>query len=110
MGRAGAGATLAALAVALALVSSRVGLAADHDDDWPGISPFATPTVLWSVYAILRTPNDFAAAIETAILVGGDVETTAAMTGAIAGAHLGLEDIPDEFACLVNDRGTWGGA
>ena len=94
----------------IAPVIARVGLAVDHDDDWPGISPFVTPSVLWSVYAFLRTPKDFVAAIDTAIAVGGDVDTTAAMTGAIAGAHVGLGGIPEDFACLVNDRGTWGRA
>ncbi|MDP7603953.1 MAG: ADP-ribosylglycohydrolase family protein [Alphaproteobacteria bacterium] len=86
---------------------ARAGLAADYDDPWPGISPFVVPSVIWSLYAFLRTPEDYWAAISTAIAVGGDVDTTAAMTGAMAGARVGLEALPP-LARQVHDQGTWG--
>ena len=35
------------------------------------------------------------------------MDTTAAMAGAISGAHLGLERLPLELAHQLNDRGTW---
>jgi len=73
-----------------------------------GISPFVTESVLWSLYAFLRTPDDYTSAIHTAIIAGGDVDTTAAMTGAIAGARNGLEAIPPSLANRVNDQGSWG--
>lgn len=38
----------------------------------------------------------------------GDVDTTAAMAGAISGAHLGLEAVPREWAERVQDQGSWG--
>jgi hypothetical protein len=63
----------------------RVGLQPDYTDFWNGISPFVTSSVLWSLYSFLRSPDDYWEAICTAIAVGGDVDTTAAMTGAIAG-------------------------
>ncbi|MDP6573203.1 MAG: ADP-ribosylglycohydrolase family protein [Rhodospirillales bacterium] len=77
-------------------------------EPWPGISPFVVPSVLWSLYAFLRTPDDYWQAVCTAIAVGGDVDTTAAMTGAIAGARRGLAAIPADLAARLNDQGTWG--
>jgi ADP-ribosylglycohydrolase len=44
----------------------------------------------------------------TAVAVGGDVDTTAAMAGAISGARVGLAGLPRSLARLVTDRGTWG--
>jgi ADP-ribosylglycohydrolase len=85
-----------------------VGLDTSYGDGWEGISPFVTPSVLWSLYSALRSPSDYWTAVCTAIAVGGDVDTTAAMTGAIVGAAVGLEGIPREAAALVTDRGEWG--
>jgi ADP-ribosylglycohydrolase len=39
--------------------------------------------------------------------VGGDVDTTAAMAGAIAGARNGLGAIPAALIEPLNDRGQW---
>jgi ADP-ribosylglycohydrolase len=86
---------------------SRVGLETGYSDGWEGISPFVTGSVLWSLYSFLRSPDDYWESICTAIGVGGDVDTTAAMTGAISGARVGLEGIPSDLARRVNDMGTW---
>ncbi len=86
---------------------SRVGLETGYSDGWEGISPFVTGSVLWSLYSFLRNPDDYWESICTAIGVGGDVDTTAAMTGAISGARVGLEGVPSDLARRVNDRGTW---
>lgn len=75
---------------------------------WDRISPFVVPSVIWSLYSFLRTPDDYWTAVCTAIRVGGDVDTTAAMTGAVSGAHLGLEALPSHLAARVNDFDTWG--
>lgn len=75
---------------------------------WEGISPFVVSSVLWSLYSFLRTPSDYFETICTAIAVGGDVDTTAAMAGAISGAHLGLAAVPPELAHCLTDQGTWG--
>ena len=76
-------------------------------DGWQGVSPFVTTSVLWSVYSFLRSPDDYVESIRTAIAVGGDVDTTAAMTGAMSGALVGLDRLPQELALQVNDAGTW---
>jgi ADP-ribosylglycohydrolase len=91
------------------LISS-VGRTPDYVDRWPGISPFVTSSVLWSLYAFLKNPDDYWETIRTAIAVGGDVDTTAAMAGAISGAHLGLEAVPLNLTHRLTDQGTWGQA
>ncbi len=80
----------------------------DYANGWQGISPFVTSSVLWSLYSFLRSPDDYWETICAAIAVGGDVDTTAAMAGAISGAHLGLEAIPSDLSRRLTDRGTWG--
>jgi ADP-ribosylglycohydrolase len=80
----------------------------DMEQGWPGISPFVIPSVLWSLYAFLRHPDNYREAVSTALAVGGDVDTTAAMTGAISGAYVGLEALPQHLTRRINDRGEWG--
>ncbi len=64
--------------------------------------------MLWSLYSFLRSPEDYWETVCTAIAVGGDVDTTAAMAGAMSGAHLGLGAVPSRLAHRLTDRGTWG--
>jgi ADP-ribosylglycohydrolase len=52
----------------------------------------------------LKHPKEYTSAIQFVISCGGDVDTTAAITGALSGAHLGLKALPD-LAKKVNDRG-----
>lgn len=85
---------------------ARLGQDPEVGEAWHGISPFVTPSVLWSVYAFLRHPTSYWDAVCAAIRVGGDVDTTAAMTGAIAGAHVGLEALPP-LARRVTDQGAY---
>jgi hypothetical protein len=86
----------------------RVGVLPPFEAGWHGISPFVTTSVLWSLYAFLRNRDDYWAAIRDAIVCGGDVDTTAAMTGAIAGARLGVAAVPETYLRLINDNGGWG--
>ncbi len=89
---------------------SKAGIADDYplEDEWQGITPFVTSSVLWSLYSFLRTPDDYWETICTAITVGGDVDTTAAMAGAISGAYLGLEAIPSNLSQRLTDWERWG--
>ena len=59
-----------------------------------GVSGYVNHTVPASLYAWLRHRGDFARAIESIILLGGDTDTTGAITGAIAGAECGADAIP----------------
>jgi ADP-ribosylglycohydrolase len=87
---------------------SGIGQNPDYPEGWQGVSPFVTTSVLWSLYSFLRSPEDYWETVCTAIAVGGEVDTTAAMAGAISGAHLGLDQIPRQLARRVTDQGTWG--
>ena len=87
---------------------SQEGLEQDPRNGWRGIPPFVVGSVLWSLYSFLRSPEDYRETIHTAISVGGDVDTTAAMAGAISGARLGLAAVPRSLAHRLIDRGTWG--
>ncbi|HET7479567.1 MAG TPA: ADP-ribosylglycohydrolase family protein [Rubrobacteraceae bacterium] len=87
---------------------SGTGLDPDQGREWQGIPPFVVSSVLWSLYSFLTSPEDYWRAIRTAIAVGGDVDTTAAMAGAISGAHLGLDSLPGDLTRHLTDRGTWG--
>jgi ADP-ribosylglycohydrolase len=84
------------------------GLDPAHIDRWRGISAFVTPSLLWSLYAFLRSPDDYWETICTAIGVGGDTDTMAAIAGAISGARLGVAALPAELLGRLNDRGEWG--
>ncbi len=88
---------------------SKAGIGANYldEDEWKGISPFVISSVLWSLYSFLRTPEDYWETMCTAIAVGGDVDTTAAMAGSISGAYLGIGAIPSHISKCLTDRGTW---
>jgi poly(ADP-ribose) glycohydrolase ARH3 len=75
---------------------------------WQGISAFVTPSVLWTLYAFLRSPDDYWETVCTAIRVGGDTDTMAAIAGAISGARLGVDALPAALLNHLTDRGEWG--
>jgi ADP-ribosylglycohydrolase len=75
---------------------------------WQGISAFVVPSVLWSLYAFLRSPDDYWETVCTAIAVGGDTDTMASMAGVISGARAGAGALPEKLVARVNDRGEWG--
>jgi ADP-ribosylglycohydrolase len=79
-----------------------------HTGEWRGISAFVTPSVVWSLYAFLHTPDDYWATVCTAIGVGGDTDTMAAIAGAISGARLGPAALPAGLVERLDDRGRWG--
>ncbi|OPZ80129.1 MAG: ADP-ribosyl-(dinitrogen reductase) glycohydrolase [bacterium ADurb.Bin429] len=62
-----------------------------------GISGFINHTVPAALYCWLRYPHDFRAAVESAILLGGDTDTVGAIVGGLAGATLGADAIPEEW-------------
>jgi ADP-ribosylglycohydrolase len=85
-----------------------LGLDPVHNSTWQGISAFVIPSVLWSLYSFLRSPDDYWETICIAIGVGGDSDTMAAMAGAISGARVGVEALPSGLLERINDRGEWG--
>jgi ADP-ribosylglycohydrolase len=109
------GAAVAGVADWLPLVPSAAaarlraeGLDPGHVSPWLGISAFVTPSVAWSLYAFLRTPDDYWTTVCTAIAAGGDTDTMGAIAGALAGARLGPDAIPADLLGRLTDRGGWG--
>ena len=83
------------------------GLDPAHGSHWQGISAFVIPSVVWSLYAFLRSPDDYWETICTAIGVGGDTDTMAAIAGAISGARLGVSALPESLVSRLTDQGEW---
>lgn len=79
----------------------------DDDPRWSGVSPWARPSVLWSLYCLMASPKDVWGAIEIAVWVGGDSDTIAAMAGAMVGAHIGIDKFPqkpmEEVVPVIHD-------
>jgi poly(ADP-ribose) glycohydrolase ARH3 len=56
-----------------------------------------------AIYSFLKNSQDFEDAVTYAVCLGGDTDTIGAMTGAISGAYLGVEAIPERWLnCLEN--------
>jgi hypothetical protein len=62
-----------------------------------GVTGYVYHTVPLALYCWLRWPGDFRRAVEEVIALGGDADTTGAITGAIAGATMGAGQIPSEW-------------
>ncbi len=63
-----------------------------------GLGGAAFETVPSAFYCWLRAPDSFLDVITTAVLGAGDADTRAAIAGAIVGAYLGAEAIPERWA------------
>jgi ADP-ribosylglycohydrolase len=75
-----------------------------------GVTGYVYHTVPICLYCWLRYPGDFRRAVEEVILLGGDTDTTGAITGAIAGASVGAAGIPADWLGGVRDwpwSATW---
>lgn len=62
-----------------------------------GVSGYILHTVPVALHAALSRPDDFRAAVLSAVACGGDSDTVAAITGGIVGAHVGPTAIPAEW-------------
>lgn len=54
-------------------------------------------------YCLNRHPNDFSAAVLTAVNAGGKADSIACLVGALAGCRLGRQAIPVEWLDAIND-------
>jgi ADP-ribosyl-[dinitrogen reductase] hydrolase len=68
-----------------------------------GVSGYMYHTVPVAIYAFLRYPDDFRAAVQSCIRCGGDTDTVAAIAGALVGARVGKPGIPAEWLRGVID-------
>lgn len=62
-----------------------------------GVSGYMYHTVPIALYCWLRNSGDFRPAVEEVIRLGGDVDTTGAIVGGLAGATVGARGIPVEW-------------
>ncbi len=62
-----------------------------------GVSGFAPNTMAVALFAWLRHRGDFATTLEAVISCGGDTDTVAAITGALAGTEVGEAGMPREW-------------
>ncbi|EMI56154.1 ADP-ribosylglycohydrolase family protein [Rhodopirellula sallentina] len=62
-----------------------------------GVTGYTYHTVPVAIHAWLSNPKDFRKAVTSTIECGGDADTTAAIVGAIVGAGVGREGIPNEW-------------
>ena len=68
-----------------------------------GTSGYVVETVASALYCFLRTPDDFMTTVASAVMGGGDTDTTAAIAGAISGAHNGVLNMPRQLVEEVED-------
>jgi poly(ADP-ribose) glycohydrolase ARH3 len=59
-----------------------------------------------AIAAFLRHPTDPIATVTTAICLGGDTDTIAAMAGAMGGAHAGASAVPDTIVDRLEGANT----
>lgn len=67
------------------------------------VSGYVNQTVPAAFYCWAYSPNDFRTCVENAVLLGGDTDSVAAITGAICGANLGSEAIPAAWIERLTD-------
>ena len=72
-----------------------------------GISTGVYQSTLWALYSFCKHPDDYQNCISLAISCGGDVDTTAAMAGAIIGARLGVNKLPKAYMDKLHDIDIW---
>jgi len=68
-----------------------------------GVSGYSYHSVPVALYARLRHPANFSAALESALNCGGDTDTVGAIVGALAGANCGDHGIPAEWLAGMSE-------
>ncbi|MCA9169396.1 MAG: ADP-ribosylglycohydrolase family protein [Planctomycetales bacterium] len=85
-------------AAARALEAGQAPTEFAHSQGWSrGISGYVDETVPAALYCWASSPSDFRQSVTNAVLLGGDTDSVAAITGAIAGANLGETAIPRDW-------------
>jgi poly(ADP-ribose) glycohydrolase ARH3 len=69
-----------------------------------GSTLHADRSVITAIVCFLDSPTDFDLAVGRAISLGDDTDTLAAMTGALIGAHNGLNCIPPKHLALFEKQ------
>ena len=78
------------------------------EDIWgDGVSPGVRQSTLWALYSFCKHPDNYINCIATAISCGGDVDTTAAMAGALCGCRVGFDNVPKIWRDTIHDMDDW---
>jgi ADP-ribosylglycohydrolase len=73
----------------------KIGVPAAQLEGCPeGLPEHVAPVLLTALYAFLRYPRDYKAAVTLALQAGGECDAAAALCGGVSGAHLGSEALP----------------
>ncbi|WP_067483466.1 ADP-ribosylglycohydrolase family protein [Actinomadura hibisca] len=67
----------------------------------------AQDTVPFALWAAATRLTDFESAVRACAMVGGDMDTTAAIAGGVVGAHLGAEGIPEAWLSAREPLPDW---
>lgn len=73
-----------------------------HAEECIGETGYVVDALMTAVYSML-TGQDYESTILTAASMGFDTDTNAAITGALAGAFYGIDDIPDRWLSKLLD-------
>ena len=99
---------LSALDAALAdLPSDQARYSEMLDPSWHPADTTLPNGTVWTclaqaVWAVRTNADSFAGAVTTAIDLGGDTDTVAAVTGALAGARAGIQGIPSRWTTYLH--------
>ncbi len=92
-------------AAVLALAEQKTPVDFAESQGWSnGVSGYVNHTVPAAMYCWAYSPNDFKLSVENAVLMGGDTDSVAAITGAICGANVGSDELPTEW---LEDLAEW---
>ncbi|MGH3373105.1 MAG: ADP-ribosylglycohydrolase family protein [Actinoallomurus sp.] len=75
-----------------------------------GARVLAQDTVPFCVWAATRHLTDYEQAVRSCVVVGGDIDTTAAITGGIVAAHTGASGIPPAWRTAREPLSEWLGS
>jgi ADP-ribosylglycohydrolase len=67
-----------------------------------GASEYAIPAVLMALYYFLKHPYSYERTVEGCLRVGGNIDTIALLGGAMSGALVGEEGIPEHLAANLH--------
>jgi ADP-ribosylglycohydrolase len=68
-----------------------------------GVSGYVNDTVPAALYCWAASPDNIRQSVTNAVLLGGDTDSVAAITGAISGANLGHLAIPGEWISAITE-------
>ncbi|MEU4558137.1 ADP-ribosylglycohydrolase family protein [Actinoplanes sp. NPDC023936] len=72
-----------------------------------GARALAQDTVPFALWAAAHHLEDYPAAVTICVTAGGDIDTTAAITGGVVAAHTGLDGIPGDWLSAREPLPPW---